>query len=175
MVNVHELQHRRDGVDRLHRRHWTIDRRARPHRRRDFGFGQPDVLADGTRCARRATASGFGDHVAEDVVNKVRRGCGRGLRADGELLLRVILVVVNQRADRGLAEPVAAVVDVGLVAAQAVVGQQVAGVIVGERADGRRPARDRRDANVGRGVAVHFLYRRSARLGWIIGQRLTKS
>lgn len=89
----------------------------------------------------RAPALRLGDDVAEDVVNEVRevRAAG-GQRAHGQLLEAVVGVAPQQRAGRGRRQPVALVVGVGRGRAEAVVGQDVAGAIVGERAHRLRPA-----------------------------------
>ena len=54
------------------------------------------------------------------IVDEVRRGRGRGLSANGELLQRVVGVAIGQRADGRRRQPVAAVILVYCIARTAV-------------------------------------------------------
>jgi hypothetical protein len=125
------------GVDRVHDGERTVNGRAADRGGRYFGFVEVDVFARRPGGARGPAASCFRDHIPHAIMDKMRRGGGRHLRAGYELFQRVIGVVVHQRADGGLAQAVALVVDVGLVARRAVIRQQVARVIPRVKPEGR--------------------------------------
>jgi hypothetical protein len=152
VVNADPVGHGR-CVDRADHREGTIHDCAAVHRRGDLGFVEVDIFARRAGSPCRAAAGGFGDDVAHAVVDEVR-GCGRArLNARGQLLERVVGIGVSDRADGRDREAVALVVGVGLRAARAAVGQEVAAIVVSKRADRRSGARDVGDAVVGGRVA----------------------
>ena len=99
--------------------------------RREQHVVEPDIFAlDGARAGR------LRDHPPGAVVDIVRRGGGRLRGADRHPLQAVIAVARGDgRADRQLIEPVPVVVAVVIDGAVAVVGDDVAGIVMRDRPD----------------------------------------
>ena len=77
-----------------------------------------------------------------------------GQRANGQLLQPAVGVAPHQRARGGRCQPVALVVGVRGGGAGPVVGQQVAGIVIGHLPHRRRAPRDGLDAVRGGGIGV---------------------